>query len=149
MLWVRAPKTARTRPKMGFAVRAFDEVPGKGRRPVVGLRLVSRQITAADLIGKWVDLTLAEWPERAAVDTAVKFAHPDELALHPDRQRRRRLPPPPPAPEAARARALAAYKRGQIILLVDDRQIEDAEARIGLTDESEVTFLRLVPLVGG
>jgi hypothetical protein len=134
---------------MGFAVRAFDEVPGEGRRPVVGLRVVSRQVTAADLIGQWVDLTLADWPERAAVDTAVKFAHPDEVALHADRRRRRRLAPPPPAPEVARARALAAFRRGQIVLLVDDRQIEDEEARIGLTDDSEVTFLRLVPLVGG
>jgi hypothetical protein len=132
-----------------FAVRAFDEVPGQARRPVVGLRLVSRQISAADLIRRWVDVTLAQRPEGAAVDTSARLAHPDELALHADRRHRLRLPPAPPSPEAAHAKALAAFNRGQILLLVDDHQIEDAEALIGLTDTSEVTFLRLVPLVGG
>jgi hypothetical protein len=111
--------------------------------------VVSRQVSAAELIANWVDLTLGKRPEGAAVDTAAKLAHPDELALHPGRRLRRRLPPAPPSPDVARDNALAAFKRGQIVLLVDDRQIEDAEARIGLTETTEVTFLRLVPLVGG
>jgi hypothetical protein len=134
---------------MGFAVRAFDEAPGEGRRPVIGLRVISRQVTAGELIANWVDLALAKRPGGIAVDTAAKLAHPDELALHPGRHLRQRLPPAAPTPAAALAKAMAAFRRGQIILLVDDMQIEDAEARIGLTDTSEVTFLRLVPLVGG
>jgi hypothetical protein len=134
---------------MGFAVRAFDEAPGQGRRPVVGLRVVSRQISAADLICRWVDLALAQRTEGKAVDTAARHVHPDEVALHPGQQARRRLPPAPPTPEAAHAKAIAAFRSGKILLLVDDRQIEDIEALIGLTDATEITFLRLVPLVGG
>ncbi len=134
---------------MGFAVRAFDEVPGQARRPVVGLRVVSRQISAAELIRRWVEVTLAQRPDGEAVATGPRFAHEDEVALHADRRLRRRLLPAAPTPEAAQARALAAFESGKILLLVDDRQIEDPAALIGLSDASEVTFLRLVPLVGG
>ena len=130
---------------MGFAVRAFDEAPGQGRRPLLGLRVISRQVSAADLIQHWVDLTLARRPQDPSVSTAARHAHPDEIALHPDRRQRRRASP---VPADAQAKALAAFNRGQIVLLVDDRQIEDAATLIGLCDTTEVTFLRLVPLVG-
>ena len=134
---------------MGYAVKAFDEAPGEARRPVVGLRVASRQVSAADLIRQWVDVTLANRPAADAVDTSARLAHPDEAALHADRTRRWRVPPAPPCAEVAQARALAAFKRGRIVLLVDNRQVEDAEAKIGIADDTEVTFLRLVPLVGG
>ncbi len=134
---------------MGFAVRAFDEAPGQGRRPVVGLRVVSRQVSAADLIRHRVDLALADLPETESIDTAARHAHPDEIALHPDRHVRRRLPFTPPTPEVAHTKALAAFSSGKILLLVNERQIEDPDALIGLTDDTEITFLRLVPLVGG
>ncbi|HKM63248.1 MAG TPA: hypothetical protein VJY39_12245 [Acidisphaera sp.] len=134
---------------MGYAVRAYDEVPGQGRRPVIGLRVVSRQVSAADLIRQWVTLTLADWPAAPSVDTAARLAHPDELALHPGRRLRRRPPAAAPSLDTAHRQALAAFARGRIALLVDDRQIEGAETLIGITDTTEVTFLRLVPLVGG
>ncbi len=126
---------------MGFAVRAFNEAPGQGRRPVIGLRVVSRQISAADLIRSWVDLALAEHKEADALERAARHAHPDELVLHPARFAS--------AQAAAHARAIAAFTSGKILLLVDDRQIEGAEALIGLTNDTEVTFLRLAPLKGG
>jgi hypothetical protein len=133
---------------MGFAVRAFEETPGRARRAIVGLHLVSRQVRAADLIRHWVDLTLAKPAPTDRVLTAARHAHPDELALHPDRRDRHRRPAAPEQ-ETAHARALAAFSQGRIILLVDDRQIEDPDTRLGLTDDTEVTFLRLMPLVGG
>ena len=38
----------------GIAVRAFEETPGRARRAIVGLHVVSRQGRAADLIRHWV-----------------------------------------------------------------------------------------------
>jgi hypothetical protein len=45
--------------------------------------------------------------------------------------------------------ALRAFERGHVLLLVDDRQVEALEQQVTLTPASTVTFLKLVPLVGG
>lgn len=131
---------------MALAVRAFDEVPGRGRRALPALQVASRAVTAESLIRQRVDMELAR---RAAGGTAVqraREAHSDEVALHPDRTTRGSAMPDP---EAAHRAALSAFAAGRIILLVDDRQVEGLETRIGLTETTEVTFLQLVPLVGG
>ena len=46
-------------------------------------------------------------------------------------------------------RALAAFERNGFLVLVDDRQITGLDEKIPLTAQSSVTFLRLVPLIGG
>ena len=46
-------------------------------------------------------------------------------------------------------KALAAFERNGFVLLVDDRQVEDLEQVIELGPRTSVTFLKLVPLVGG
>ena len=50
--------------------------------------------------------------------------------------------------EQSRA-ALEAFGRNGFLLLVDDRQIETLEEEIRVRPETRVTFLKLVPLVGG
>jgi hypothetical protein len=45
--------------------------------------------------------------------------------------------------------ALRAFERGQMLLLVDDRQIDGLEHEVTLRPGSTVTFLKLVPLAGG
>lgn len=45
--------------------------------------------------------------------------------------------------------AIEAFSRRGFIVLVNDRQVEDLEASIALPAGSEVTFFKLVPLVGG
>ncbi len=46
-------------------------------------------------------------------------------------------------------KAVEAFHRNGFILLVDDRQVEDIDALIEVKPQTAVTFLRLVPLVGG
>jgi hypothetical protein len=46
-------------------------------------------------------------------------------------------------------RAVEAFGRNGFIVLVDDRQVDDLDAQIDLRAGTEITFLRLVPLVGG
>lgn len=45
--------------------------------------------------------------------------------------------------------ALQAFKWRQVLVLIDDRQLEDLETEIDINPGTRVTFLRLVPLVGG
>jgi hypothetical protein len=47
------------------------------------------------------------------------------------------------------AKAIDAFQRNQIIMLVDDRQVESLDEEITLQPDTRVSFLRLMPLVGG
>jgi hypothetical protein len=46
-------------------------------------------------------------------------------------------------------RAVEAFERNGFVVLVGGRQVEDLDAEIMLSTGTEVTFLRLVSLVGG
>ncbi len=46
-------------------------------------------------------------------------------------------------------KALQAFQNNGFIILVNDRQVEELEEEIELTEELPISFLRLVPLVGG
>ncbi len=45
--------------------------------------------------------------------------------------------------------AVASFARNGFLILVDDRQVTDLDAEIELRHDTDVSFLRLVPLVGG
>jgi hypothetical protein len=45
--------------------------------------------------------------------------------------------------------AIAAFQRNGFIILVDDEQVTELEQEIIIQPETAVTFLKLVPLVGG
>ncbi len=47
------------------------------------------------------------------------------------------------------ARAVEAFTRNGFVVLVDDRQVEELDDEVDLRMGAQVTFLRLVPLVGG
>ena len=46
-------------------------------------------------------------------------------------------------------KAIEGFHRNAFILLVDDAQVEDLDQAIPLSPETSVTFIKLVPLVGG
>lgn len=46
-------------------------------------------------------------------------------------------------------RACTAYEKNQVLVLVDDRQTETLDEVITLRRETNISFLKLVPLVGG
>jgi hypothetical protein len=51
--------------------------------------------------------------------------------------------------EAQYAKALEAFERNGFIMLANDKQLETLEEEFELTEGCTVTFLKLVPLVGG
>jgi hypothetical protein len=46
-------------------------------------------------------------------------------------------------------RAMAAFRAGQIIILMDDRQLESLDEEVVVEPTTQVSFLRLTLLVGG
>jgi len=46
-------------------------------------------------------------------------------------------------------KAIAAFKGNGFLVLLDDRQIDDLDETLHLTEQSKLTFLKLVPLMGG
>ena len=52
-------------------------------------------------------------------------------------------------PETQYEKAIEAFQGNGFIILVDDHQVESLETEIPLYPETSVTFLKLVPLVGG
>ncbi|MEU1373862.1 hypothetical protein ABZ442_09380 [Streptomyces triculaminicus] len=52
-------------------------------------------------------------------------------------------------PQKHYERALADFGRNGFLVLVGDRQIWDLDEEVDLTADAEITFLKLVPLVGG
>jgi hypothetical protein len=45
--------------------------------------------------------------------------------------------------------ALKAFESNQVLLLLDDVQVEELDEVVALTPHTRVTFLKLIPLVGG
>ena len=45
--------------------------------------------------------------------------------------------------------AIKGFESNAFVMLFDDRQIEDLDAELTVTPNSEVVFLRMTPLVGG
>ena len=52
-------------------------------------------------------------------------------------------------PQAQYEKAIQAFEGNGFVVLVDDRQIDDLDETIELRPDTAVTFVRLVPLVGG
>lgn len=52
-------------------------------------------------------------------------------------------------PETQIKRALDAFGQNGFFMLVDDRQVDDLDQMIEIKPQTSVTFLKLVPLVGG
>jgi hypothetical protein len=57
--------------------------------------------------------------------------------------------PHPLDPEAQAEAALRAFARNGFLVFVADRQVDDLEEELTLADMDVVSFVRLVPLVGG
>jgi hypothetical protein len=51
--------------------------------------------------------------------------------------------------EAQYARALEGFQKNAFVMLWNDRQVESLDEELKLTEGSNATFLKLVPLVGG
>ncbi|MEM9764517.1 MAG: hypothetical protein AAF968_18760 [Pseudomonadota bacterium] len=109
---------------------------------VISIR--EHRLTLGELIAERVR---AECDSRQWGDGAAPLVSPGpvEAALNASASKER----PVPDPEAEVAKALAAFEANGFVVLVDDRQVEHLESNVTVEPDTVVTFLRLVPLVGG
>jgi len=148
---------------MGTVVKIYDHNIGKGTEFRRELRLASERITAGELIRRRVEaeideLTAAEHGTSQAVSARVAtwLVVPSlrERALNGDRGNygpgtRGFVEADKVDREAMVACALDGFARNRFVMFFDGQQVTDLEALLAVTPESQVRFLKLVPLVGG
>ena len=127
-------------------LRVFDGINSRPRLPVMQLRLVSERVCGRDIIERRVRQEVAQHNHAPAeyLRTLVRPTHAEET-LNGYRLRTRA----PIDADAQVQRALEAFAANGFFLLVDDRQIEHLDESFTVTPNSTVTFIKLVPLVGG
>jgi hypothetical protein len=134
---------------MAFTVTLCDETTRGDRRPAGTLELPAPTLTARELIRTRVFTEVRAHGEgRAEPFRGLVEPAPQERLLQPDRSARPAARRPIDWHEQVRI-ALEAFERNGFLLLVDGRQVEALDEELRLRHDSEVVFLKLLPLVGG
>ena len=131
---------------MPMTIQIWDEtIPGR-RSPAEAVTLQQAETTARDLIRSRVQQEVGSY-NQSLPEVFHGLVQPEEseLTLNGFRMREKR----PLDWEAQYRRACSSFERNGFLLLVDGRQVSDLDERIELRQESEIQFVKLVPLVGG
>lgn len=134
---------------MPDTITLYDETLSGERTPALRLSLLTSRMTLRELIRRRIY-------EEVQEHNAAPAAHPfrglvtptdAERALNGDKD----TPPTKKRVdwEAQYARALDAFRRNGFFVLVGDRQMEDLDDEIELKLDTVISFVKLVPLVGG
>ncbi|MFI5980192.1 hypothetical protein ACIBEA_04860 [Streptomyces sp. NPDC051555] len=130
-------------------VTFVDETTSGDRGAAFGLDIAEERLTARELIRRRVFQEVAEFNARAQsqpqVFQGLVQPHDTERVLNGYALRT----PRHIDPQAQTERALAAFAGNGFLVLVGDRQVTDPDEEMELPLGVEVTFLKLVPLVGG
>lgn len=132
---------------MPTAILVEEKVPGQPPSEICALTLPANRITVAELIRIYVE-TQVEKHNIAKVSTAhgENYTTIEEQLLNPPKVDKRFTP----AESAIEVdKALLAFQSNRVFLLIDGKQASSLSEEIELTASSKVTFLKLVPLVGG
>jgi hypothetical protein len=105
------------------------------------------RLTVRQLIGFYVDAQIVQHQTKEVVGHSFFIPDQDELILNTKSHSAAKSKPLDC--EKLHARALLAFEQNRYFILIDNNQAENLEQEIVLTSQSQVTFLRLTPLVGG
>jgi hypothetical protein len=129
---------------MQVALKIVDQTLGVHPPRVRELRLASERITLRELLKRRIDEEVAEL--NAGGDEIIPLVTPteQERRLNGDKSARKIV-------DSARqlTAAVEAFERRRIVIIVHGRQALDLDQPIIVTPDTEVRFLKLVPLVGG
>jgi hypothetical protein len=129
---------------MSIAVKIVDQTLGVHPPLTRELRLVSERTTVRELIRRRID------EEAAALNAGREDLRPlvapteQEARLNKSKSSRRSV-------DAGKqlAAAVEAFERTRIVVTVDGKQVRELDQPITVSPDSEIRFLKLVPLVGG
>lgn len=131
---------------MAATVTIYDETTAGERSRGLTLEFLTARVTARELIRRRVyeevqeyNLTTPEYFRGLVQPTEA------ERVLNGYKLRERRQIDW----ETQYERALEAFARNSFFMLVDDRQVVDLDEEIELKVATEVSFIKLIPLVGG
>ena len=131
---------------MATALTIHDEGTSGGRIRSFKLHLAAERITVRELIERRVTQEVEEY-NRAQPEYFQGLVQPTdaERVLNGYRLREKRML------DAAeqRDKAIEAFGRAGFFVLVDDRQLDGLDDEIAVRSDTEVRFVKLVPLVGG
>src|SRR5262249_39765595 len=131
---------------MSVALKIVDQTLGVHPHVTRELRLASERITLRELIERRIE------EEVAAINAGRSDVRP---LVMPTRQEARLNgvraveAAQPVDPRKQLEAAITAFARTRIVVIVDGRQATDLDQQIAVTPQTEVGFIRLVPLVGG
>lgn len=110
------------------------------------LEIFEETLTLRELIRRRVFQEVAEHnAKRSAVFNGLVQPEDAEATLNGYRLKKARTIDA----ETQFAKAEEAFNRNGYVVLVDDRQFEDLDAAVAIKQGTTITFLKLVPLVGG
>jgi hypothetical protein len=129
---------------MSVALKVIDQTLGVDPPITRQLRLVSERTTLREVLRRRIDEEVAEL--NAGRDEIKPLVTPT--------QQERRLNgeksiPGMVDPGKQFSAAVEAFERRRIVIIVDRLQVLDLDQPIIVTPDTEVRFLKLVPLVGG
>ena len=131
---------------MTLALKIIDQTPGVHPPVVRQLSLASERITLRELLTRRIEEEVAAF--NAGDDAIRPLVVPlseQERRLNGEPLKQRRNV------DAARQldAAIEAFQRTRILVVVDRAQVLDLDEELTVTPDSEVRFIKLVPLVGG
>src|ERR1700736_3105855 len=129
---------------MSVTLDVFDETTAGQRHSAGAFQFDTATVTLRELIRLRVQQEVARFNamERDEFHGLIQ-PEESERILNGVRER------PLPDWEKQFAKAITAFKGNGFLVLINDRQITDLDEPLHLTAQSQITFLKLVPLVGG
>ncbi|MCW3062034.1 MAG: hypothetical protein JWQ02_3855 [Capsulimonas sp.] len=131
---------------MSHQITIYDETLSGERTPSLSLDLLSANITLRELIRRRVYEEVQDY-NASTPEYFRGFVQPTdaERVLNSYRLKERKHIDW----EAQYDRAIQSFLSNGFFVLVDDRQIEDLDTQIELKIKTQISFVKLVPLVGG
>ena len=132
---------------MPSALAIVDATPTGSVLRRASLALASERVTAREIIERRVreEVTRFNAERESVVFSGLVQPEDTEAELNGYRLRTHR----PLDPDAQCREALAAFESNGFFMLADDRQVESLDEIIVVTPDTCVSFVKLVPLVGG
>lgn len=134
---------------MELALKLYDKTLGGPQRFVQELKLVSQRMTARQIIEARLDAEIAAINAQTAEEDK---AYGSTLVVPAFVKTARSYGPPLKASmdRATQAEIVYdAFTANKLLMFVDNRQVTDLDQELGFGTHSTVTFIKLVPLVGG
>jgi hypothetical protein len=129
---------------MSVTLDVFDETTSGQRHSAGAFQFDIATLTLRELIGVRVQQEVARFNdmEREEFQGLIQPEEPERI-LNGLRER------PRPDWKKQFTKAIKAFNGNGFLVLIDGCQITDLDETLHLTAETEITFLKLVPLVGG